>query len=144
MTEEQREQNREYQRNWARKNAPKTRQKYYANHEENKRKRREQSRNWRAKNPDKALKQGQKDNLKRYGLTIKQYDEILIIQNYSCATCGNNTETLCIDHDHITGQIRKLLCRNCNIALGLLKENKQTILNLLEYLSEYGIVKDLR
>jgi len=43
-------------------------------------------------------------------------------------------KVLCVDHDHNTGKIRGLLCNTCNRALGLLKDNKQLLINALKYL----------
>ena len=42
-----------------------------------------------------------------------------------------------IDHDHVTGQVRKILCRSCNGALGKVKENINTLQNMIEYLNYY-------
>lgn len=64
--------------------------------------------------------------LKRnYGITLKQYDEMLEKQNYSCAICGNKDagnvrskyNVFSVDHDHKTGRIRGLLCMSCNISV---------------------------
>ena len=55
-----------------------------------------------------------------YGLTIEQYDYILVSQNYRCAICGNLANAkkrLAIDHDHATGRVRGLLCSWCNTRL---------------------------
>jgi hypothetical protein len=41
---------------------------------------------------------------------------------------------LCVDHDHNTGKVRGLLCLNCNMVLGLVYDNTQTLLNLVAYL----------
>jgi len=49
--------------------------------------------------------------------------------------------TLCeltIDHDHATGQIRGLLCNNCNRAIGLLKDNPQTLRQAAAYLDRFA------
>lgn len=82
----------------------------------------------------------------RYGINLEVYKELLIKQNGVCAICKNpeTSETnrgtlrqLAVDHCHTTGKVRGLLCRNCNVSLGMLKENKETILNMLEYL-DYG------
>lgn len=65
--------------------------------------------------PDKARQY----NLKRlYGITPEQYDDMLAAQNGCCAICDRHeTEfpvRLAVDHDHISGEIRGLLCRYCN------------------------------
>lgn len=60
--------------------------------------------------------------LKRiYGISVAQYNELLEKQNHSCALCGKHEDqekhNLCVDHNHITGEIRGLLCRYCNHKL---------------------------
>jgi Recombination endonuclease VII len=40
---------------------------------------------------------------------------------------------LCVDHDHSTGQVRGLLCKRCNYALGLLEDTK-SLVRAVEYL----------
>jgi len=53
----------------------------------------------------------------------------------ACEVCGN-TENLCIDHDHITGKVRGVLCSRCNSALGLLGDSKEVILKLASYIEK--------
>jgi hypothetical protein len=63
--------------------------------------------------------------LKRvYGITLKEYNDILKSQSYSCASCGNadagtrsKFNTFCVDHNHKTGKVRGLLCSSCNRAV---------------------------
>jgi DNA-directed RNA polymerase subunit RPC12/RpoP len=53
-----------------------------------------------------------------YGLTPAQYEEILTGQGGGCAICGKTKEeegrNLAVDHDHVTGEIRGVLCNYCN------------------------------
>lgn len=54
-----------------------------------------------------------------YGLSLQQYDELLQLQDYSCAICGKAHadvvgKRLSVDHDHKSGAIRGLLCTFCN------------------------------
>jgi predicted RecB family nuclease len=55
-----------------------------------------------------------------YGIGIREYDKMLRRQGFACAICRKPDEgrTLFVDHDHATGHIRGLLCRNCNTAAG--------------------------
>jgi hypothetical protein len=55
---------------------------------------------------------------KNYGISIKDYKEMLKKQNYKCSLCNKIKKSLSVDHDHDTGKVRELLCFNCNIKLG--------------------------
>lgn len=41
---------------------------------------------------------------------------------------------MCVDHDHNTGRIRGILCRNCNVAIGYFKENTGNLKSAIAYL----------
>jgi len=74
----------------------------------------------------------------KYNITLKEYNEMLLYQNYKCMICNTHqkdlTKKLSVDHCHITGIIRGLLCTNCNVGLGLLQDNAEVIKNALKYL----------
>ncbi len=84
-----------------------------------------------------------RQNLKAfYGMTPSQYDRMLAGQGGVCAACGqpettrNNqggVRTLSVDHNHLTGEIRGLLCTTCNISYGMLQESPDRIRKLLAY-----------
>jgi hypothetical protein len=74
----------------------------------------------------------------RHGITKAIYDSMYLEQTGKCFTCEQPFDVLYIDHNHKTNKIRKLLCRDCNSALGLLKENINTINNLKNYIKNYG------
>ena len=77
---------------------------------------------------------------KKYGITLEEYDDILMAQDFSCGSCGiHHTgdiggQRLAVDHDHYTGEIRGLLCMQCNTALGKLGDNLDGVMNLVKYL----------
>ena len=77
-----------------------------------------------------------KDNLKyRYGITEEQYDQMLEKQNHTCAICNEKPEkNLAVDHCHTTGEVRGLLCMNCNKGLGMFKEDENRIIKAAEYI----------
>lgn len=72
--------------------------------------------------------------------TIEQYQEMLESQNNGCAICGvphnKNRTALCLDHDHVTGKIRGILCHMCNTALGRFSDSKDLLLKACNYLEE--------
>ncbi len=74
-------------------------------------------------------------NLKRrYGITLEDWKLQHEIQDGKCAICGTETTTLCVDHDHDNGNIRGLLCNNCNKGLGLLGDNLRNVERAYVYL----------
>ncbi len=84
-------------------------------------------------------------NLKhRYGITLDQYNEMLERQGNKCACCGApkstglSSEVLVVDHCHKTGDIRDLLCNDCNIVLGIVKESKKHLNLLIDYIIKHS------
>lgn len=78
---------------------------------------------------------------KHRGITIAQKQQMFTSQNGRCAICGElflNLQDACIDHNHTTKQIRGLLCRMCNCALGYAKENVITLSRCVEYLNKWN------
>lgn len=71
-----------------------------------------------------------------YNVTIPQVEAQLKRQNNMCAICGDSflTHKFAIDHCHTTGTFRGLLCRPCNSAIGLLKEDKRVLVQAIRYL----------
>lgn len=80
-----------------------------------------------------------KDSMLRrdYGISLIDYKRMLQEQNSACAICftheSNLNRPLNVDHNHKTNKVRKLLCCNCNTALGLLKEDCEVIKRLVAY-----------
>lgn len=72
----------------------------------------------------------------RYGLTGTDYDRMLEQQSGECAICHTvPSETLHVDHDHESGEVRGLLCRKCNLAIGLLGDSSDVALSASAYLT---------
>lgn len=77
----------------------------------------------------------------KYGITLDNYNQILKKQNGVCAMCrtlpkekhhrSKKSLPLAVDHNHKTGKVRGLLCRQCNQALGKYETHKD---NILQYL----------
>lgn len=79
-----------------------------------------------------------------YGITIEDYQVMMVKQGGVCKIC-NKPETamlkgrvklLAVDHCHVTGKIRGLLCADCNRALGMFKDNPAVLRNAAKYLEE--------
>lgn len=70
----------------------------------------------------------------KYGLTVAQYDAILVSQQGRCAACSAAVRHLQIDHCHETGVVRGLLCPGCNSALGHARDDVARLLGLIDYL----------
>jgi hypothetical protein len=66
-----------------------------------------------------------KDQLKYYyGMSLADYEALLARQNGACAICKQVfAQNLCVDHCHVTGKVRGLLCHSCNVGLGHYKDD---------------------
>lgn len=106
---------------------------------------RTKSRNqWRLNNKDRHdYKQRSCAYRKKFNITVEDYDSLLETQGGVCAICGRipednvrfgKVERLSVDHDHDTGNIRGLLCHNCNSAIGFLGDSAENIYKAFLYL----------
>lgn len=62
----------------------------------------------------------------RYGVTKEQYEQMLANQNGVCGICKKPCKTnqrLAVDHCHKTGRVRGLLCKSCNMSLGVVEKD---------------------
>lgn len=82
-------------------------------------------------------------NLKKYGLSISDYDAIFHSQNGNCAICGANQsqfiKKLYVDHNHKTGKVRGILCVNCNMLIGHAMEDISILEKSISYLKHHGL-----
>ena len=67
-------------------------------------------------------KEAHKKRRIKYGLSIEQYEQMLVDQNHQCYICNDETK-LVVDHCHESGKVRGLLCNHCNTMLGLARDN---------------------
>lgn len=92
------------------------------NKDKNKQYRAKWMRDWRKANPIKNRQIDRQKELKRLGISIEIFNKILKEQEGKCAICRLDFEKenkkACIDHSHITGEIRGILCKICNLQLG--------------------------
>ena len=90
--------------------------------------------------PEKARQRDKKYHIfKKYGITIQEVLNMLQAQGNKCAICGKplTINDACIDHDHKTGKVRGILCRECNWGLGNFRDNPTFCRNAAKYLEEY-------
>jgi len=82
---------------------------------------------------------------RKFGITIDDYNEMLTLQLSGCSICGksinDNGNKLDIDHDHKTGKVRGLLCKNCNKGIGLFYENINILEGAINYIKKYNKLK---
>lgn len=85
-----------------------------------------------------------KNSKQRYGLSVPDRQLILENQGHKCLICnshilfdGENFQSrACVDHDHKTGSVRGIICRNCNTWLGYLENKNIALSTLQEYLNK--------
>ena len=74
----------------------------------------------------------------RYGISVEDYGYILKKQHGTCAICDKKGyKPLVVDHDHITGQVRGLLCHGCNIRVGKYENKLRMPVDSWELVTEY-------
>lgn len=85
------------------------------------------------------------ESLKQYNLTVNCYKKLVELQGNKCAICGTSnpkgTSTLnrwYVDHNHLTGEVRGLLCSPCNTGLGNFYDNSKFLRKAAEYLDTRG------
>src|SRR5690348_3193138 len=78
------------------------------------------------------------DFIRNYGITTEIYNQMWAEQKGCCAICKRHetefAKRLHVDHCHTTKKVRGLLCHNCNLAIGRLREDVDVLLNAVEYL----------
>lgn len=101
-------------------------------------KEREASKRWQREHPQESSRIRLRAQVKLYGLTLEQYEQMEKQQNGCCAICQKVPDRrLDIDHNHTTGKVRSLLCSNCNTSVGLLQEDSNLAMKLVEYLQAH-------
>lgn len=101
---------------------------------------------WTEENTEKVREYRAKDKwtlkkrCKRHGITPEEFWSIYEEQDGSCPVCDKaiEAEDSAIDHNHETGEVRGILCKTCNRALGLLGDNPKTLHRGSLYLQDKG------
>ena len=88
---------------------------------------------------------------KKYGITLEEFEELELKQEYKCAICGNEeskltvkgdrTVKLSVDHCHSSNKVRELLCHRCNIILGIAEDSTKLLLSCAGYLERHNVNK---
>ena len=78
---------------------------------------------------------------RNYGIVRSDFERMLEAQNNLCALCPaplDENELMCIsvDHDHVTGRVRGLLCLYCNRILGPLEARAGWLERAAEYVKQ--------
>jgi hypothetical protein len=92
--------------------------------------------------PENKRNKREDEIIKAYGVTFAKYEEMKIQQNNKCAICNKpfvSSKHTHIDHNHKTGTIRQLLCRDCNVGLGNFKEDVEVMKFAINYLERWKI-----
>lgn len=74
--------------------------------------------------------------LRKYGITLEEYNIRCNEQNNECLICKQPSEKLVVDHCHTTGEVRGLLCNKCNVGLGFFEDSHVLLMNAIKYLNK--------
>jgi len=133
-----------YQKEWRLKNPERVKQ-----YEDARRgKRRKYKNEWAKRNPARIAASEMRRVLKRYGLTVDGYNQLVTGQKGLCAVCqrppdvrrspkGKPYWRLVVDHCHATGKVRALLCSSCNGLLGLARDSINVLEQAIEYIRRH-------
>ncbi len=75
-----------------------------------------------------------------YGIGVEDWARMYNAQKGKCPTCDRTLvidRSTHVDHDHVTGKVRELLCANCNRALGCVSDNETTLRKLALYVEKH-------
>jgi len=98
---------------------------------------------WRATKAGNALHRRSNRNgrLRRdYGLDIERFEAMVVAQDGRCAICRQppGSKGLHVDHHHVTGMVRGLLCGPCNMGLGQFRDDPALLRAAADYLDSHG------
>jgi hypothetical protein len=130
----------QYSKDYAAKNKKRIKDymKEYVRPEESRLKKNKKQKEYALTNPDKAKSQQRNATLKKkYKITLDQFNALLLKQNNSCPICLRffiDKVAPCVDHCHVTNNVRGILCRQCNAAIGQLGDNEECLQRAVDYL----------
>jgi 5-methylcytosine-specific restriction endonuclease McrA len=98
---------------------------------------------YRQRHPERFKIAKKKAHIKMtYGLTVEQYQDMFLRQQGLCGICRaefTEENNMHIDHNHQTGQVRGLLCRDCNFGIGFLRDDPKRLMDAIFYLSDWAV-----
>lgn len=97
---------------------------------------RQRNKDWYGRNPVRARDWRLRKN---FGIGIADYDMLFAAQFGVCAICkrpSQDRQNLLVDHCHVTGKVRGLLCFKCNTGLGCFNDDFTDLLGAIDYLQE--------
>jgi hypothetical protein len=93
---------------------------------------------YKAKHPERCKKTQRASKLKaKFGISIPQFDALLLAQGAVCAICKTDTTVgngWHVDHCHKTDKVRGVLCHHCNLLLGNARDDTGFLANAISYL----------
>lgn len=123
-----------YFREWRAKNPGYERIRHAADPEKN----RDAVVRYRLKNPDRVKRFNKNQKLKRYGLTLEDFEAMIAAQDGRCAICSDKfARSPHVDHCHRTGAVREILCDDCNNVLGRARDNTDILRRAITYLERH-------
>lgn len=147
------EEKKAYHKAYYEKNRERLRRSNKENYEKNKDRHRRTNAEWTRRNAEsvRAYKKAWKDTPQnrrkdyvhklrtRYRITPEEYDNMALASCGRCAACGGQDDGtrsggLVVDHCHTSGRVRGLICHNCNMAVGHLKEDPARAMAVFDYL----------
>lgn len=104
--------------------------------------RRAAERQWRLANPDRIKENNRanrrRERFKQHGIAEEDYLAMMQERDGLCDICRKECPvvgSLSIDHDHSTGRIRGLLCKQCNSGLGFFRDSCENLARAIDYLT---------
>ena len=97
--------------------------------------------------PEAKLRERAGHLMRKYGMTIEQYDAMLEAQGGGCFICGRPPRediSLHVDHDHSTGKVRGILCFCCNNALADFQEDPELLKKAATYVSWHANQEEIQ
>lgn len=128
----------EYRKAWREKNKDKIRERSSLYYEKNREAIIQRQREARTAYPDRHRTYDRRSDLrKKYGIELEEYEAMLAAQGGVCAICAAtpNDRRLAVDHCHVTGKVRGLLCSSCNIGIGYFRDSAEALAAAIKYLS---------